>query len=265
MNAEIYPPRLLANACHNVAIPAARWLFTALLAYCALVVAAWADVVSYYPEQVVWQCIPAPGGGTGCSLAVIGPLPAGETPTKLYAWVRVRRGPTYGVGVELANPLIEMTCSNAISVLYCTRPDVVVLGPGIEYVAGYDLRPDLNIYLPGAPPSPAFDWDGDGAITAQREGVMLIRYLLGLSAAAVSGGIPLTGARTPASVYEEIKTVAERGWFRFADAVDTTAHRDGMMFVRCLRGLSGTQLVAGVPSADPAKANKICAGLLATQ
>ncbi len=244
-------------------------IFHRLAVLCALLglsQPAAADIFTFYPDQVLWQCLPGPTGDTRCALAVVGPKPPGAgQDARLYAWVRVRRGPTYGIGVNLASMIVELDCIDAVSLLYCTKQDVAILGPNVQYVVGFDNRPNLNIYLAGAPPAPAFDWDGDGAITADREGLMLTRFLAGMSPSAVSQGIPLSQGRTPTSVYDAIAAGVKLGWFRFSNTVDPVVTRDAVMFVRCLRGIRGAALVAGFPNADAANAGNACDSVLATQ
>jgi subtilisin family serine protease len=97
------------------------------------------------------------------------------------------------------------------------------------------------------------DVDNDGASTAATDGVLAVRYLLGLRGAALVSGIAFAGGaqRTDptaiASYLQQVSAVLD---------VDADTHvyalTDGLMLIRYLLGLRGAALVAGATGAPGA-------------
>ena len=88
------------------------------------------------------------------------------------------------------------------------------------------------------------DVDGDGLYVAPTDGVLLVRYLLGLSAGSLTAGAVGRGAvrKTPTRVLQYLDTLAPLLDVDGNGAVD--ARSDGIIMLRYLLGLRGASLTA---------------------
>jgi hypothetical protein len=98
-----------------------------------------------------------------------------------------------------------------------------------------------------------FDVNGDGPYTAEVDGVILLRYLMGIRGAPLTAGFTLTGDRTTASAVEAY-LASQIYDVRGTTPTNPKATRDGMVITRYLRDAGATAMVSGtgIASADAA-------------
>lgn len=222
--------------------------------------------VPWTPTIVNWFCS-ARATGNACTLFAYGEqLSPGTGSLQGYAPYKVLKGRTAGAGLAIATGIAVINCDRiAPTHLQCTATDQVVLAPGIiPLTASTGGAATLNIY--SSTPGPLFDWDGDGRISADKEGLLLLRFLMGFSGSALTQGVPLAAGKTPETVYAAIAAGVINGWFDFvAPGQVPSAVREGAMFERCLLGLRGTALTAGVRNVDATAATTRCNALVAIE
>ncbi len=249
-----------------------QWLAAALLSAACVFGSARIEAqqpltyVPWFPTYVNWFC-GARASGNACTLFAYGEqVAAGTDAPKAYFRYRVQKGRIAGAGLALSLNVAPMDCERvAPTHVQCVATDQVVLAPGvIRLPVSTGGNATLNIYtnIPG----PLFDWDGDGRISADKEGLLLLRYLLGFNGTALTQGIPLTNGKTPASVSAAVAEGVSYGWFDFTGSGQApTALREGTLFQRCVLGLRGTALTAGVSNVDAAAATARCIALVAIE
>jgi hypothetical protein len=222
---------------------------------------------TWSPDAMDWYCATQSNNETLCSLIAEGPLPAGlSTPITATATYRVLKGRTLGSGVPLLTSKVTMSCQKLSSgTLRCGAPDEVKLASGVKIVFGVSPPTTvLNIYTDN--PTVLFDWDGDGQITAERERVMLQRYLMGFRGDTVTASIPLAADKTSQSVNDAIAMGIRNEWFEFiAPGKPLRATQEGAIFNRCTRGLRGADLVSTVKTATAAAATAKCNAIMAIE
>ena len=215
------------------------------------------------PTYVNWYCS-ARGDGNYCTLFAYGEqLGVTTGPLQAYAAYQVLKGRSAGYGLPLVKAIAVMNCDRiAPTHVQCIATDAVKLAPGvIPLTSSTGAMATLNIYLPT--PGPLFDWDGDGRISSDKEGLLLLRYLLGFKGSALTGGLALATGKTPDSVYAEIAAGVANGWFEFATpGQPALALREGALFQRCLSGLRGAALAAGFGTVNATTATTRCNALV---
>ena len=218
------------------------------------------------PTYVNWYCS-ARGDGNYCTLFAYGEQLAVTTgPLQAYAGYQVLKGRSAGYGLPLVKAIAVMNCDRiAPTHVQCIATDAVKLAPGvIPLTSTTGGAATLNVYLPT--PGPLFDWDGDGRISADREGLLLLRYLLGFKGASLTLGITLATGKTGDSVYADIAAGVTNGWFEFATpGQPALALREGALFQRCLSGLRGTALTAGFGTVNATTATTRCNALVSLE
>jgi hypothetical protein len=223
--------------------------------------------IDWLPTSMDWYCATQSNGETLCSLIAEGPLPASlSEPIVATATYRVLKGRTHGSGAALLTSKVTMSCQKLGSgTLRCGAPDEVKLASGVKIVFGVSPPTTvLNIYADS--PTVLFDWDGDGQITAEREGMMLQRYLMGFRGDSVTAGIPLAADKTSQSVNDAIAMGIRNEWFEFiAPGKPLRATQEGAIFNRCTRGLRGADLVSTVKTATAAAATAKCKAIMAIE
>ncbi len=226
--------------------------------------------VPWSPLIIRWNCVLLTSGETKCSNYLFGLLPAmATTPSpdglKAFGAYRVMKATAGPVAFPLTVGVSEAPCTIAGVYITCVATDVVTLAPGITQTFGSGFA-ENDLTIQGSTPAPLFDWDGDGLQTADREGLMLSRYLMGFRGTAVTAGIPLTGNKTPETVNGEITNAVQQGWFNFiAPSTAPTGARESLLFSRCLRGLRGGALVGSIAQAVVAETETRCDGLRAIE
>jgi hypothetical protein len=219
------------------------------------------------PPSITWNCGEQPAGETLCYLVASGPVNTTlQQPIEATAWIRILKGRTIGAGQTLLVSQIKLVCGSVVSGnIECRSGNEVRLEPGVKPV--YGVSPNtttLNIYSDA--PGPLFDWDGDGRISADKEGLMLLRFMLGFRGANVSGGIPLTNGKTTEGAELAVSQGILNGWFQLITPTQATnTLTEAILFQRCALGLRGTTLVGGVVAADAASASAKCDALFVIQ
>jgi hypothetical protein len=221
---------------------------------------------AWQPPTIRWYCAPN-GVQQLCSLEAIGDPPA-SLPVNPVAtgYYRVLKGRTAGQGTPLMTAPFEMPCALLGPFLRCYGENLLRLCANVRTSIDYTIAPTtaINIYIDT--PSKLFDWDGDGAITADKEGVMLLRALLGFRGNAITQGIALAGGRTAESVEQAVIVGVWNGWFQFIAPNEVPlALREGVLFQRCVSGLRGAALTAGVTTQAAAGIEAQCDKLLAIE
>jgi hypothetical protein len=146
--------------------------------------------------------------------------------------------------------------------LRCDALDEVKLASGVKIVLGVSPATTiLNIYTGN--PGMLFDSDRDSQITAEREGVLLQRYMMGFRGDAITAGIPLAAHKTSKSVNDAFATGIRTEWFEFiASSKPLRATQQGAIFSRCALGLRGVDLVSTVKTAAATAATAKCAAIM---
>jgi hypothetical protein len=221
--------------------------------------------IPWQPTTADWFCPPQNTDETLCTLVADGLLPSGvATPTTGTAIYRILKGRVLGVGQVLLTSQVDLKCFLPTpTLLRCYAENAIKLGPGVSPVYGVS-PPTTTLTIYSQTPSILFDWDGDGRMTSDREGLMALRYLLGFRGASVIQGIPLSNGKTSVSVERDIVMAQANGWLSFSGNVAPLTQTDGILFERCLRGLRGTELVASL-SANPIAAAANCADITLVQ
>lgn len=103
----------------------------------------------------------------------------------------------------------------------------------------------------------SFDIDGDGAPYATTDGVLIVRYLLGLSGPAL-----INGAFNPAGSFANITDIGTRlnvlrdnNWLDLNGNGVALADSDGLMLLRAMFGLTGTAVTNGALGGSPGSRN----------
>ena len=108
-----------------------------------------------------------------------------------------------------------------------------------------------------AAPVCSLDVDGNGSVTAFRDGILIVRHLLGLTSSALVSGMSPTP--DPAVVSNNINNILSsidvNGNLPNAG---TTAFVDGILLIRMMLGLNGTALTSGI-SLTTANSTRIAA------
>ena len=87
------------------------------------------------------------------------------------------------------------------------------------------------------------DIDGSSIVSASTDGVLLLRYLLGMRGTALIAGVPIAGApRNTATLIEQF--IAGKRYDLDGDNA-TSSHIDGLLAVRLMGGLTGNALASG--------------------
>jgi hypothetical protein len=222
---------------------------------------------TWTPFAIDWYCSPQASGKTLCSLVAFGEIPAGRTlPLTASGWYRTLKGSAVGSGLPLATVPIALPCIKIEPIyIQCSANNTLELGAGVRYaISGSSNTTSLNIYIDT--PSVLFDWDGDGQITATREGLMLARVLLGFKGAAVTQGIPFTNGKVATDAEQAVIVGIYNGWFSFLNPSDVPKPlREGLIFQRCILGVTGAALVSGIPNADAISVQTQCNKLRAIE
>lgn len=224
-------------------------------------------MTQWTPYTTDFYCSLQQGGDNLCSLVAFGVRPSAVTcPVDAAGYYRILKGRNFGEGQPLMTAPVSLPCTCIPpSYLQCTAPDLVRLAPGITAVIDTTRSSTtLNIY--GPTPGPLFDLDGDGALTAEKEGLMVLRYLMGFKQPAVTAGISFVNGRSAVAAYDQLRLGTWMGWFQFVNPTQyPVPTRDGLLFQRCLAGLRGTALVQGIAGADATVATSRCLQLVAIE
>lgn len=128
-----------------------------------------------------------------------------------------------------------------------TTTDVTITADGnFSYAGTVPGMSDQKVTITAAAaPLCSLDVDGNGSVTAFRDGILIIRHLLGLTSTALVSG--LTPAPDPAVVANNINNILSsidvNGNLPTAG---TTPFVDGILLIRMMLGLNGTALTSGI-------------------
>jgi hypothetical protein len=225
-----------------------------------------ASATNWNPTTLDWSCATQQNSEVLCSLIAEGPAPTLADPVEATATYRILKGRVLGAGQVLLTSVAKMPCRRLVSgSLRCEAINEVRLAAGIAPVYGVS-PPTTLLTIYSDTPGPLFDWDGDGRITADREGVLLNRYLMGFRGGGLVDGVSFSDANYAAVVQSRIQAGLRNDWFQFSSQIrPPDALRDSVIFKRCVSGVTGTSLIAGTGTTDPTVAANKCAELLVVQ
>ena len=94
--------------------------------------------------------------------------------------------------------------------------------------------------------------DGDGATTLARDGVLLLRYLMGFRDEALTAGLGITDANAAQAIADYVGTAAQYDVFGRSPGTPL-ATVDGLVLLRLMTGVADDALLNGVapPSGAP--------------
>lgn len=98
------------------------------------------------------------------------------------------------------------------------------------------------------------DLNGDGVIEPLVDGILLARYLFGFRDAQLLAGITLAVEVTAETLLADLETAIATGRFDANGDGQTNGFTDGVLFIRYLMGLRGSELVDGVADVGDAGA-----------
>jgi Protein of unknown function (DUF1566) len=118
-----------------------------------------------------------------------------------------------------------------------TEAYYVRLVRGGSAFAGFDRFPSVACNL---------DIDGDTQRTAEVDGVLLLRYLLGMRDTGLTDGFTLTGTRNTAALIEAFIGNAQRYEVFGRAATSAEAFRDALILVRLMQGVADDALLNAI-------------------
>lgn len=90
------------------------------------------------------------------------------------------------------------------------------------------------------------DVSGDTLVTAVEDGVLLLRYMLGMRGAALIGGVPLGAARADALAVETFIGSSTQYDVFGQPSTPANATQDGLVLLRLMQGVPDTALLNGI-------------------
>ncbi len=111
----------------------------------------------------------------------------------------------------------------------------------------------------GDAPMVSWDIDGDGAVTAARDGQIVLRYLSGQTGSMLTSGLDLFGAlRNNAESLETYLNASDAQYMLDVDADgELSAERDGYLLLRHLAGFSDDELMRFMTNAAATRADAL--------
>lgn len=115
-------------------------------------------------------------------------------------------------------------------------------------IANANWRVDSVLLTSGAPATPpcSLDVNGDGAVTADKDGVLLSRYLLGFRGTGLIAAVPLGAARADAQAVETFIGSAAQFDVFGRPAPAATATQDSLVLIRLMLSVPDTALLGGI-------------------
>lgn len=218
------------------------------------------------PFSIDWICLPdqVVQGESLCSLEAIGydlpassPLASVSSPTTSTGY-EVRRGSTFGEGITLVRSIATLDCVRNAPFMFCrSRNPEVRLSAGLYQAFNFGA-PSKSLYIYSLQAGHSFDADGNPGVPQVSDALLVARYLLGFRGTALVQGITLGAGKTPASVAAHIQDGLDNGWFDFLEERPPTGLREMQMLTRCLQGMSGSRLIAGIAEATVPYAQRKC-------
>lgn len=220
--------------------------------------------VTWQPSSFQWACANQANNEKLCSLTIVGAEPSGVgTPPDASGWFRVHRGTVAGSGAVIATIPFTFGCERESPNLRCTGTNVLKLGVGVVPAFANNATSGAISISGNATAGPLFDWNGDNAQTGSVEGLLAVRYLLGLRGAALFQEVGLPGTANLVEIERQIEMGALNDWYSFTTPTAATLD-GGVMFARCLLGFRGASLVEGF-TADAIVATNRCEALTALE
>jgi hypothetical protein len=115
---------------------------------------------------------------------------------------------------------------------------------GRQTSTGFVLSPGFWHSVIGVTQGCVLDVDGNLAISATTDGLMLLRAMLGLTGTAVTTGATATGA--PRTSWEQIAPYVHLTALNLNGSGNTDAATDGVLLLRAMFGLTGTAVTNGI-------------------
>jgi hypothetical protein len=143
--------------------------------------------------------------------------------------------------------LFQFTGTLAPSVGLGGTADILITADGnFSYAgAGPGMNDQKITVTAAAAPLCSLDVDGNGSVTAFRDGILIIRHLLGLTSTALTSGLnPVPNATTVAANINAILPLIDVNGN--LPTSSTTAFQDGILLIRMMLGLNGTALTSGI-------------------
>jgi hypothetical protein len=226
-----------------------------------------ASAIVWAPTTLDWSCATQTNGETLCSLIAQGVAPLGATaPLEATASYRILKGRVLGAGQPLLTNVAKMPCVFvSAGNLRCEALNEVRLGADVSVVYG-ESPPSSLLTIYTTLPGPLFDWDGDGLLSAEREGLLLQRYLLGFRGNSLIENVQISRDRSAESVQTAIEAGLRNEWFVLAaPSVRPQTFDDAVIFTRCLRGARRTALTANTAATNAAVTDAKCVELVTSQ
>lgn len=220
--------------------------------------------ISWQPSSFQWACVNQANNEKLCSLTIVGAEPSGVgVPPDASGWFRIHRGTVAGSGAVLATIPFTFGCVRVPPNLRCEGANVLKLGVGV--IPAFETNASSGaISISGNPTAgPLFDWNSDNAQSGTVEGLLALRYVLGLRGTTLFQDINLPAGSNVAEIERQIEMGALNDWYSFTTPPSSTLD-GGIMFARCLLGFRGSALVDGF-TADATIATNRCEALTALE
>lgn len=103
-----------------------------------------------------------------------------------------------------------------------------------------------------APPVCSLDVDADGKVNALTDGLLVIRYMLGLSGSALTNGIYASGGGAEfGGIVTRLGVIGANNWLDVDGNGEVKAESDGILLLRALFGLNGTAVTENALGISP--------------
>ena len=103
-----------------------------------------------------------------------------------------------------------------------------------------------------APPVCSLDVDADRKVNALTDGLLVIRYMLGLSGSALTNGIYASGGGADfGGIVTRLGVIGANNWLDVDGNGEVKAESDGILLLRALFGLNGTAVTENALGISP--------------
>jgi len=102
------------------------------------------------------------------------------------------------------------------------------------------------------PPACSLDVDADGKVNALTDGLLIVRYMLGLSGGSLTNGIYASGGGTDfGAIVTRLGVLGTNNWLDVDGNAEVKAESDGILLLRALFGLTGTAVTENALGVSP--------------
>jgi len=102
------------------------------------------------------------------------------------------------------------------------------------------------------PPACSLDVDADGKVNALTDGLLVIRYMLGLSGGTLTNGIYASGGGTDfGGIVTRLGVLSSNSWLDIDGNGEVNAESDGILLLRAMFGLTGTAVTENALGVSP--------------